>query len=159
MLATTPELPAHAGETFFNTLLITSNAVTVYTLYAVMEIVSVLTLLFAGLWLFGVMRRGFFGKKRRRLVNWFKVLTLICVCVNFIFVLIIKSLLDACLQGNLVYLVRFGMGKGIIVMFLCTLFAVVWRLHEKRAVQYADEEYDNADVSYAPYVLLEKSKH
>jgi len=155
-LAATPELPDHAGKTFLNTLLITSDALTVYTLYVFMEIVSVLTLVFGGMWLFLLLRRGFFGKKRRFGLNLFKVLTLICVCLNFIFVLVIKNTLDACLRGNLLYVLRFGIGKGMIVMFVCALLAVILRLREKREVQYVDEEYDNADVSYAPYVLSAK---
>ena len=155
-LVATSELSEHAGKTFCNTLLITSDAMMIYTLYVFVEIVSLLTLFFGGMWLFAVMRRGFFGKKRLRMLNLFKVLTMICVCLNFIFTLIIKNALDACLRGNLLYMVRFGIGKGMILMFVCALLAVILRLREKRAVQYVDEEYDNADVSYAPYVRSAK---
>ena len=60
------------------------------------------------------------------------------------------------LQGNLLYIMRFSVGKGMLVMFLCALLGVVLRMREKRPIRYADEEYDNADVSYAPYVLDDK---
>ncbi len=155
-LGAMPELADYEGEVFFNTMLITSNVRRMFTVFALMEFVSLLMLVFAGVWLFGILRRGFFGKKRRFMINFFRILTLILVCVNFIFVLFIKSTLDLCLRGELMYVMRFSVGSGMLIMFLCALLGVVLRLHEKRPIVYADEEYDNAEVSYAPYVLTDE---
>ena len=159
-LGALPELPEMAGESFLHTMLIPSNAgAVIFYLYCAIEIVTLLTLAFAGVWLFGILRRGFFGKKRRFMINLFRILTLICVCVNFVLVLLVKSMMDMNLQGILLYIIRFGVGKGMLVMFLCALLGVVLRMREKRPIRYADEEYDNAEVSYAPYVLEDnKSK-
>ena len=43
-----------------------------------------------------------------------------------------------------------------LIMFLRALLSVMLHLHEKRPIVYADEEYDNAEASYAPYVLAMK---
>ena len=156
-LGALPELPNLAGETFMHTMLIPSNAgMIVFYLYSFIEIVTLLMLAFAGVWLFGVLRRGFFGKTRRFMINLFRILTLVCVCVNFVLVLLVKSMMDMNLQGILLYIIRIGVGQGMLVMFLCALLGVVLRLREKRPIRYADEEYDNAEVSYAPYVIEDK---
>ena len=146
-LGAMPVLPAHMGEIFINTMFITSDAASVYTIYFLMELITLFMLVFAGFWMYGVLRRGFFGKKRRGMINIFKILTLILVCVNFFFVLILKSMLDMCLAGDLMYIMQFAIGGGMLLMFLCTLLGVILRLREKREIVYADEDYDNALVS------------
>ena len=146
-LGAMPVLPAHMGEIFINTMFITSDAASVYTIYFLMELITLFMLAFAGLWMYGLLRRGFFGKKRRGMINTFKIFTLICVCISFFFVLILKSTLDMCLAGELMYVMQFALGGGMLLMFLCTILGVVLRLREKREIVYADEDYDNALVS------------
>ena len=130
-----------------------------YTLYACVGIVSTVLLLVAGLWLYFLIRGGFYGKKHFRALNLCKVLALICVCANFLFALLIKACLDACLQDKLIYMMRIDIAAGIVAMVIFALLATVLRLRERRVARYVDEDFDNADVSYAPYVLNKKAKH
>jgi hypothetical protein len=146
----------NAGEEFINTLFLTSKMSNIRMLYMAIEIFTALTLLFAGALLWNLLRRGFFGAKQLKAVNFFKVLTLIAVGVNLILVIVMQQLLTHCLPTELLYSIVFGMGAGMVMMVICALSVVVLRLSAKKEVEYVDEDYDNADVSYAPYVLGKK---
>ena len=73
-----------------------------------------------------------------------------------IIAIIMKELLAMILPSALVYSVDFKLGTGILAMSVLTLLAVALRLSAKKEVKYVDEDYDNADVSYAPYVFKNK---
>ena len=54
--------------------------------------------------------------------------------------------------------VSLGLGIGPIVSLLLAVSVMLFRLTEKRKSPYLDMGYDNADVSYAPYVIDDFSK-
>ena len=139
-----------------NTLIIPSNVQIGFTRFAVMGYFTLFLLLFAGVWLFATLRRGFFGKKRRFMINSFRILTFICVCFVFLFVMMLKNAMDFCMRGDMMYVMKFSFGGGVLLMFLCSLLGLSLRMKEKKSIVYADEDYDNAETSYAPYVLKEK---
>lgn len=155
-LGAMPSLSEYEGEIFMNTLIIPSNVQIVFTLFAVMGYFTLFLLLFAGVWLFATLRRGFFGKKRRFMINSFRILTFICVCFVFLFVMMLKNAMDFCMRGDMMYVMKFSFGGGVLLMFLCSLLGLSLRMKEKKSIVYADEDYDNAETSYAPYVLKEK---
>lgn len=147
------ELPEKAGEELIHTMWISSGQTGVFTMLALMEIIAILTMICAACWLFLMLRRCFYGKRGHTMIRIFKTLTMLGVSLNFLFAVIIKGMLEQCLLGKLISVMEFEIGVGVIAMFIFALAGLLLRLREKRPVRYWDDEYDNADVSYAPYVL------
>ena len=147
------KLSDQAGEEFVNTVFLTSKMANIRVLYTAIELFTALTLIFAGVLLWSLLRRGFFSGKRLRMVNFFKVVTLVAVAIDLILLIVMQQTLALSLPNELVYSVDFKLGSGIIIMLVCALLTVTLRLSAKKEVNYVDEDYDNADVSYAPYVL------
>ena len=143
-----------AGESFVNTLLMGSNVSTIRVLYGAVMAVTGLFFLFAGLLLWALLRKSFFDSKRTKMISAFKVFTMICVTADLILAVALKSICEMSLKGDLSSFIEFKLGTGVILMFVCMIVMLAIRLKaKKKKVTYMDEDYDNADVSYAPYVL------
>ncbi len=145
-----------AGKALADTFLIVSPLKGSKMLYLVVELVLALTLFFGGLLFWRLLRGAFFGVQRTKSLSFFKAMTLIGVSVNLVLAIILQYLMALYLPDDLVYYIEFGLGAGVVLAFASILLAVVLRLKKKKPVVYVDEDYDNADVSYAPYVLHAK---
>ena len=71
-------------------------------------------------------------------------------------VITLQVLLGSCLPSSMKPYVEFSLGNGMIMSFACVLLAVILKLKKKIRAARVEEEYDNADISYAPYVLYLK---
>lgn len=146
----------NASEILMNSILMRSSSSTIRAIYLAIQIVFSIMLFLLGLLLWSLLGRAFFGAKRLRAVNLLKTLTMICACVCLGVVITLQVLLGACLSSGMKVFVDFALGGGMIMSFVCILLAVVLRLKKRSHDEYVDDEYDNADVSYAPYVLYIK---
>jgi uncharacterized integral membrane protein len=122
-----------------------------------MEIFSAITLLSLGALLFSVVRRGFLGFEGNRSVKFWKTLTVMSTLANLIIVIIVQNTLNDCLSSELASLVEFGIGNGALLSFFGVLLIAFLKLRNVSKREEEKDDYDNADISYAPYVLYNKN--
>ncbi len=153
LIETEPSNDENESVEFVNGVLLGSNIPTIRVLYFVMELATSLTLLFGGILLLILIKRAFFASRRRRAVNTFKVFTALAVSFSLIVAVVFNIVFQQCLPKATLLYVDLSLGVGIVLMFICMILLVCTRLRAKKDLVYIDEDYDNADVSYAPYVL------
>ena len=151
-----PDAAIGAEKTIVNTLLLGYTNPSV--LFGVMMVMSVIVLVFAGLLLYALLGRLFFGQQKRRMLNSFRIFALLAILVDTAFVLVLISTASAYQKGNLRYLLEMKLGIGMILMLAAGVCLLFLRLKEKAAIVYMDTDYDNVDASYAPYVLEQRKK-
>ena len=139
-----------------NTVLFGTGNYIVYLLYIVIQMTYALILLLGGLLLLGIIRRGFLGKAKVRSINILRVFTLVVVSLAFVFSLIFKSMIEHNLYITTWRYLSIDVGSGVILMFVCSVLALCVRFSPRKTVEYVDSDYDNADTSYAPYVVNDK---
>ena len=137
------------GETLFHTVLIGRKDAR--ALYGTIIAVTAITLICVGLLLFAFIRRCFFGKLGLGGIHTWKVFASISVAVYFITMLILTSTAQGCLQGKLYYIIEFKLSMGVVLGLICMAVAVMLRLKDEK--KKAKIQYENPDVSYAPYKL------
>lgn len=147
-------IPENAGGDLITTLLIGSGMYSLQSSFDQIVALTGLTLLFAGLTLLCLLKKIFFGEEKHASINVFKVLTFICAALNTFILSTIKYSGLFYLNLNADYGVIFDLGTGIIIMLVCSFLAMIWRLKwKKEASGSGDKDFENADVSYAPYVV------
>lgn len=137
------------GETLLHTVLIGRKDVR--ALYGASIAVTAITLAFAGLLLWKLLRHCFFGQRGLGGIRTFKVFASISLAAHLILLLVVTSTAQGCLQGTLSYVVEFRLGFGLLLAAFCMVAAVVLRLKDKKTERAVG--YENPDVSYAPYQL------
>lgn len=145
-----------AGDEFANTLLLGMGNYMVYIIYIVVEMAYALILLLGGILLLALIRRGFLGKARVKLINTLRVAIFMVTFVVFILSLIFKSMIEHNLNTAVLRYMSIDLGSGIILMLACSILALCVRFSPRKTMEYVDSDYDNADNSYAPYVLNKK---
>lgn len=148
---------ADAGISFLTVLLLGSGVETAISLYDGVTSVTGLMLIFIGFWLWIMIRRSFFGVDKFKMVNTFKVFTLLFSILNLVNITAITHIGSMCLNLYTPYYAEINLGIGVIMTFVFTLLAVILRLNPKNLTDGDDADaYDNADTSYAPYVIDQK---
>ncbi len=142
-----------AGDELLHTFFMTSRISSIRDMYGVLMAFAGITLLLCGFWLWSLLRRIFFCGTKRRMMNTFKFFTFVSATVILVTSILLTYLAELCLSGDLFYILEFKLGWGVVAMFICMLAAIILRSTMKKQKRYIDVAYDNADVSYAPYVF------
>ena len=143
------------GKTLFHTIVIGRSDPRV--LYTIMIVANFATLIFAGLLLFSLVKRSFFGSMGMGGINTFKIFVALSVVASLVTNAFVLDLADRCLYGEPYYSVEFKTGLGAILMLILTVCTIVLKLkvRKKNKTESTRCVYDDADVSYAPYVVDE----
>ena len=148
----------HTGQILADSLMLSIPTIVIRIMYAVIEMILVLTFLSGGLLIFRLLKGAFFGTDTTKLISLFKSLTVIGSSINLVLVFILRYMMERYMRGSFShYYIEIGIGMGIILSFAFVLWATVLRLKKKK-IAYIDKAYDNPDISYAPYVLRVKRK-
>ena len=143
------------AENIFNTFISGCCRFDVRESYMFIELITVVILVFAGILLLDAMIKMIFEKTLIRKTKPLKILTLIFSCVNFLLIIFLLCIANLNLYGNLVNVLSFTIGTGTVLMPTAIIAFMVLSLEFKKYV-YIEKGYDNADVSYAPYVVDKK---
>ncbi|MBE6588967.1 MAG: zinc ribbon domain-containing protein [Ruminococcaceae bacterium] len=128
-----------------------------YFVYWAIMLITVAHLIFAG-YLLGTAVLGIFSEERsiprcgKKRWIWVRIMTW---AMLFSQLFVYGIALFRMYALNLVSFMDFHVGIGILVSFLCILGAHKL-LRKKKKKVFFDTDYDNADLSYAPYVLDQK---
>ena len=141
---------------FVNALLLSAGRTIVYGIYIAMEFVSAATLFFAGMLFVCLVRRCFLGLGSIKTINFLKVFMTIAGVAELALAVIFKSVLEEVLYDLSLRYVSIGLGAGVTLMLVCAICIDCVRLSSKEEIEYIDNDYDNADVSYAPYVIRKR---
>ncbi len=146
-------LPENLGEDIIKTLLVNPDTTSTYKLLDGIVAACGFVLFFSAFCLYGILRRCFFGIDSLSTVNTFKVFTFITVVINTIIVMSI-NFASSMFLNEMFYRIRIGVGFGAILMLVCAFLALIIPLKVKKQANKSDEkDYDDADVSYAPYIV------
>ena len=140
------------SETYlFNTLVMSYARCDFSVLHTVIFTLYVAILLFAAFLLWNVLRRTLLGGEASGGIKPLKVLLFLFAIAGAIVVFVYSLMADGCAVGTVGATVDIDLGIGPIFMII---FCVALMLTlDTKAKETNKGEYDNADVSYAPYVI------
>ena len=124
-------------------------------LYGFINAITMIVLLFAGLLLYLFISNIFFNSSNRGAILTFKILTSVWVLLDLILVLILNIIISSTMGGEMSVIIGTALGIGPVIMLLCMAVLLILPSNPKE-YKYVDRSYDNADVSYSPYVVDEK---
>lgn len=139
------------GETLFHTVMICR--IDPRIIYRAVITVTMITLLFVGFLLFSTIRHCFFEIPKFRGMKALKVFATIAIAIYLIMMIVLNIVVMLCLRLDLSYAVGFSIGIGAIIAPVIMVALLIIRQKSVKKVINRNTDYDNADVSYAPYVL------
>lgn len=138
-------------DNVFSTLLFGYGCKDMSAIYVIIVIITLISPALAALLFWKTLRRSLFTVSDLKSIKALKILLLISVCVNVILLCVVNSIAKSCIKESLEGYIRVGLGVGPLLKPAGVIFIVV----TVRAVSSnsVDQDYDNADVSYAPHVV------
>jgi hypothetical protein len=117
-------------------------------------VVTLMTLIVTGILLCNVLTDLLFDKSLIKRAGWLKILNLICIGVNLFLLIFIVCMDNIYLTSKLRPIISFRLGFAMAWMLIAMIIYIVLSFNKKKkeSVINMDTDYDNADVSYAPYV-------
>jgi hypothetical protein len=139
------------GETLFHTVMLCR--INPKVIYVAVIIITMITLVFIGLLLWSTLRHCFFEIPKFKGMKALKVFTTMSIAVYLIMMIVLNVVVQFCLLLDLSYMVGFSIGLGTIIAPVIMVALLIIRQKSVKKVINRNTDYDNADVSYAPYVL------
>ncbi len=121
-------------------------------LFVFIIFVTLMTLVFGGLLLRSILLNIFFNKSNDSSITAYKVLTFMSTVLYTLLFWILSLITASSFNGQLSAFMDASVGAGPILMLICIIALLVFPRNPKE-YKYVDRDYDNADVSYAPYVV------
>ena len=139
------------GETLFHTVMICR--IDPRIIYGAVIAVTIITLLFVGSLLWSTIRHCFFEIPKFGGMKAIKLFTTMAIAAYLIMMIVLNVAVMLCLRLDLSYTVGFSIGIGAVLAPVFMVAILIIRQKSVKKVITRNVEYDNADVSYAPYVL------
>lgn len=139
----------------YNTLIIGYRRMDVSPFHIAVILITALIFFSAALTVIFSLRNVFFNSVSSAKLNFVKILSFAAAVANSVFLILISQNASGSAVGNLVFIMSCELGIAPILMMLSGLLLVV-SIRKPKKLKVIDKEYDNPDVSYAPYVLSDK---
>lgn len=140
------------GKQIMDTLLIKFNRMNVQLVYGAITAITFLTLISACILLFFLIIKVFQRARSGVLICVFKIVTIVFAVLNAIMAIVLVVLIYSMTTGIFAITLTPLVGFGAVLMVISSVATIFLRVETKR-IRLVDKGYDNADVSYAPYVL------
>ena len=124
-------------------------------LYGFINAITMILLLFAGLLVYLFLSNIFFNSSNRGAILTFKILTSVWTFFELALILLLNTIISSAIGGELSAIIGIALGIGPVIMLVCMAVLLILPSDPKE-YKYVDRDYDNADVSYSPYVVDEK---
>ena len=117
-------------------------------------VTTLTTLVLTGILLCNVLTKLFFDKSIIKRTGWLKILNLISIGVDLFLLVFVVCMDNFYLLNKLRFVISFRVGFAMLWMLIAMIvyIAISSGRKKKGFAIVADNDYDNADVSYAPYV-------
>ncbi len=139
------------GKTLFHTVMICR--IDPRIIYGAVIAVTMITLLFVGFLLWSTVRHCFFETPKFGSMKALKVFSTMSIAAYLVMVIVMNIVIQFCLLLDLSYMLGFSIGIGTIIAAVIMVAILIIRQKSVKKVVNRNTDYDNADVSYAPYVL------
>jgi hypothetical protein len=134
-----------------NLLVFSYGRKNVSVLYAFIVILTLISTVFAAMLVRSTLKRVLFTSDNDVAIQALKIFNLVTVCIDFILMYIVNKIAEGCIDGELIRFMNVKMGIAPVLMLLFAIANVCTVGADRGFV--SDCDYDNADVSYAPYVV------
>ena len=143
---------AGTGRAMLDTVFTKVNEMDMRALYLAIPIVTAVTLAFACLLMLALITKVFQNAKSGFFIKLLRIVTLLFAGVDLILAVALVISAYNMTSGIFSLMIAPTVGFGAILMVVAAIATLFLRVESKR-VRIIDKGYDNADVSYAPYVL------
>ena len=128
--------------------------------YIAVQILTELSLILISFLLLALGRRYLFSADCDKAIKWLKALLMLTATALSVIYIVLAidaaSVVNNSYSGVLSYVIKVGIGVSPILLLLDSIFmAFTFSTEEKK---YIDTDYDNPDVSYAPYVIRARKR-
>ena len=121
--------------------------------YETLEVLVWFVLIVTGFLLKTMINISFFGGEKFKTAVFLKILTFVLSVLSLTGMTVIKYAVALSLDLTKPYTVQINIGVGVTIMLISSLAALILRLKPKKIADLDAKEYENADTSYAPYIL------
>lgn len=125
-------------------------------LYLALQIVMLINLVLVGLLLFTLGCRHLLSSKCEGMLKFLKITVMLLALTLAVLSIVIAIVADGAVTNELSYVMKVNVGVAPVLLILSAI-ALVASMGIKEVV-YLDRDYDNPDVSYAPYVISARKK-
>lgn len=140
------------GKTMLDTLLVKVYRINTQAFYIAIAVITALMLVCACIFLWALLVKVFQRARSGALIKVFRVLTLVFAGMDLIASIILAVSSYYTVSGALILMIEPVLGFGSVLMVIAMIATFFFRVDDKQ-IRVLDKSYDNADVSYAPYVI------
>lgn len=141
------------AENLLGDLIIGVDRNDVSIIFLIMHISAYVLLTLSALLLLNIARSLFLGEHRRKSIRRLKIFVALFAMVQAVLGIVLTIIAMLAVSPNLSFVMSVDFGLGPVLLFVFALFLLFVRVDSDEQSKYADCWYDNADVTYAPYIV------
>ncbi len=122
-------------------------------LFAVIKITVCVLLFIVSVLIVNILRSFLLGEHRGKAIKRFKILAALLAMAESVLSIVLAVISMLAVSSELSSFISVSFGMGPTLLFISAILLLFMRAESDTKSEYADSWYDNADVTYAPYVV------